>query len=256
LITRTRHQASELAAAVKKMGAEPILVPMIEISPPKSFDEIDAAIRVLGGAGETIDWVIFTSANAVQALANRAKELNVFLNPKRIAVIGPATAKAANNAGLAPAIEPVLVPHEYVAESLAEALLQASDAPQNFLLVRAEEARDVIPETLMAAGHSIRVVAAYRNVTPVDTVTALRRIFASQEAYPDVITFTSSSTARNLVALLGEIGKKIPVGIALASIGPITSATLRELRYEPSFEAAEPTIQSLVAGIVEHLSRR
>ena len=237
------------------MGAEAILVPMIEIVPPLSFAELDDAIRLLNGDEQTVDWVVFTSANAVQALSSRALELGATLRSRRIAVIGPATAKAVTAAELAPEIEPMLVPSEYVAESLAKALLAVSKTPQRFLLVRAEEARDVIPVTLEAAGHTVRIAAAYRNITPPGTLHALREIFAEPDCYPDVITFTSSSTARNLVALLASIDLKIPVGIALASIGPITSATLGELGYEPTFEADEPTIDSLALAISRHLER-
>jgi uroporphyrinogen-III synthase len=253
LITRTRHQASSLAAAVARMGAEPILIPTIEVIPPATFDELDRAIRLLDESVDAVDWVIFTSANAVAALANRAGELHAKICPRRIAVIGPATAKAVTNAGLRPLIEPVLVPEEFVAESLAAALLQTCKAAQRFLLIRAEEARDEIPSQLTAAGHTVHIAAAYRNVTPEGTLPALRQTFASPESYPRIITFTSSSTARNLVALLDSIGMKIPTGIALASIGPITSTTLRELGYEPTFEADEPTIDSLAIAIARHL---
>ena len=255
LITRTRHQASALAAAVERMGADPILVPMIEVVAPKTFDELDSAIRMLEASAVAIDWVIFTSANAATALARRAAELHAELHLPRIAVIGPATAKAISVAGLEPSIGPVLIPEEYIAESLAAALLRACNSMQRFLLVRAEEARDELPSQLVAAGHTVHIAAAYRNVPPKGTLQALGQVFASPASYPQVITFTSSSTARNLVALLDSIGKKIPVGIALASIGPITSATLRELGYEPSFEADEPTIDSLAVAIAiaQHL---
>ncbi len=254
LITRTRHQASELAAAVERMGEEAVLVPMIEVVPPRSFEELDAAIWMLDRADKTIDWVVFTSANAAQALSARARELGALPRLKRIAVIGPATAKAVTATGLTPEIEPMLVPTEYVAESLANALLAECGSQQRFLLVRAEEARDVIPTALEAAGHSVTIATAYRNVTPPGTLPALREIFAEPACYPAVITLTSSSTARNLITLLASIDLRIPHGIALASIGPITSATLRELGYEPTFEADEPTIDSLVSAISRHLN--
>ncbi len=228
-------------------------MPMIEVVPPRSFEELDAAIRLLDQPDDKLDWVVFTSANAAQALSTRARELGALPRLKRIAVIGPATGKAVAAARLAPEIEPMLVPTEYVAESLANALLAECGSQQRFLLVRAEEARDVIPTALEAAGHSVTIATAYRNVTPPGTLPALQEIFADRACYPDVITFTSSSTARNLAALLASIDLKIPHGIALASIGPITSTTLRELGYEPTFEADEPTIDSLAAAISRHL---
>lgn len=230
-------------------------MPMIEVVPPQSFEELDSVIRLLDGSEDSMDWVVFTSANAVYALSTRAVELRVKLRLKRVAVIGPATGKAVEAAGLAPERAPLLLPKEYVAESLAEALLAACTSAQRFFLVRAEEARDAIPAALERAGHSVRIAVAYRNMTPPDTLSALRTIFADRAFHPAIITFTSSSTARNLVALLASMDQKIPEGVALASIGPITSATLRELGYEPSFEASEPTIVSLTAAIANYLSR-
>jgi uroporphyrinogen-III synthase len=226
---------------------------MIEVVPPQSFVELDDAISLLSEERQAVGWVVFTSANAVQALSRRAAELGVMLRIKHIAVIGPATCKAVAAAGLVPEIEPVLVPSEFVAESLAKALVETCQKSERFLLIRAEEARDVIPAALEAAGHSVKIAAAYRNVTPPDTHAALREIFAAPAHYPNAITFTSSSTVRNLVALLASIDQTIPAGVALASIGPITSATLRELGYEPTFEAEEPTIESLVAAVARHL---
>lgn len=230
---------------------------MIEVVPPTTFEALDASIELLVSPGNEVEWLIFTSANAVHAMIERVKEKGTELYPNRIAVIGPATARAVEQSGLAPRLGPILISPRFVADSLAETLLaHASTAPQNYLLVRAEDARDVVPDTLRAAGHQVTIAAAYRNITPPDTLAALHRIFDSPATYPDTITFTSSSTARNLVTLLESIGRGIPPGVALASIGPITSATLRELGYEPALEAAEPTIASLVDAIAGHLKLR
>ena len=146
------------------------------------------------------------------------------------------------------------MPSSYVAESLADALLKHSTFSQHFLLIRAEEARDILPSILEAAGHHVTIAAAYRNITPLGTLPALQKLFATPADHPDVITFTSSSIARNLVTLLESIGHTIPPEIALASIGPITSATLRELGYQPTIEAAEPTIDSLTVAIAHHFN--
>jgi uroporphyrinogen-III synthase len=254
LITRTRHQASELASALERLGAETILVPTIEVAPPASFSSLDAAIATLSQPENSIDWVIFTSGNAVHPLAARAREQGITLHLNRIAAIGPATAKAVQEMGLKPLLAPVLVAHEFIGEALAEDLLaQAEPSAQHFLLVRAEEAREIIPGILQAAGHAVTVAAAYRNIVPADAIPALRRIFNSTESSPDAITFTSSSTARNLIALLESAGHRIPPSVVIASIGPITSGTLRSLGYEPTLEAPQPTIASLAAAIAAHL---
>jgi uroporphyrinogen-III synthase len=240
LITRTRHQASDLATQLEALGATPILIPTIEIVPPASFAALDAALTCL----RTYDWLVLTSPNAVEAFHRRAQFLHLTQLPKKIAVIGPATLTAANAIGLT--VD--LVPPQYIAESLAQALLP--EAPgKSFLLVRAAEARDILPATLTAAGATVTIAEAYRNQLPPDSRQALRTLFASPETYPDAITFTSASTARNLCALLEAANLTLPPGITLASIGPITSQTLRDLGHEPTIEAPEPTIPSLIQAI-------
>jgi uroporphyrinogen-III synthase len=310
LITRTRHQASDLAAQLEALGATPILIPTIEIIPPATYAPLDAAITNLG----SYNWLIFTSANAVEAFHHRhqsqpattpgapcpdsrtwasttpqspfprsvpsaddqirvphlrdglivakvgnresytlaspaAQKTTENPNPNfpRIAVIGPATAKAVQAMGL----EVDLIPPHYIAESLAEALLP--EAPnKSFLLIRAAEARDHLPETLRAAGATVTIAEAYRNQIPPESIPALQSLFSHPANYPDAITFTSASTARNLIALLETANLTLPPGIVLASIGPITSQTLRDLGHEPTIEAAAPTITDLIQSLLSH----
>jgi uroporphyrinogen-III synthase len=250
LITRTRAQASVLAELLEAAGAETVLVPTIELAPPTSFAVLDGALRDL----LRFDTVLFTSANAVHAMAERAREQGSALCFRRIAVIGPATAKAVIAAGWGRGFDEVLIPDMYVAESLAETLLtQAGGTKRSYLLVRAEEARDILPASLEAAGHHVIVAPAYRNLVPPGTEDALQKLFASPESQPDMVTFTSSSTARNLFALLDSADIRLANGIALASIGPITSATLRELGHEPTLEATEPSVEALAAAIIGYL---
>ena len=148
LITRTRHQASELATQLEALGATAILIPTIEIAPPASFAALDAALTCL----RTYDWLVFTSANAVEAFHRRAQFLHLTQLPRHIAAIGPATLRAANEIGLT--VD--LVPTPYIAESLAEALIP--EAPgKSFLLVRAAEARDTLPAALTAAGATVTI---------------------------------------------------------------------------------------------------
>jgi uroporphyrinogen-III synthase len=245
LITRTRHQASELATQLEALGATPITIPTIEIVPPNSFAALDAALTCL----RTYDWLLFTSANAVDAFHRRAQFLHLTQLPKHIAVIGPATLRAANAIGLT--VD--LVPPQYTAESLAEALLP--EAPgKSFLLPRAAEARDILPEILRAAGATVTIAEAYRNQTPPDSIPALQHLFSAPENYPDAITFTSASTATNLFALLEAANLTLPPNLTLASIGPITSQALRDLGHEPTVEAAEPTIPALVQSLATHFT--
>ncbi len=243
LITRTRRQASDLAVQLEALGAIPILIPTIEIVPPETYAALDTALAQL----ETFDWLVFTSANAVEVFHQRRDRSRT---PRRIAVIGPATAKAVQGIDL-----PVdLIPPQYIAESLAEAL--TPEAPgKRILLIRAAEARDILPEALAAAGATVTIADAYRNQIPADSIAALRRLFDSPASYPDVITFTSASTARNLVALLDAAGVDLPASIALVSIGPITSRALRDLALEPGIEAAESTLPALVKAVEKYFNR-
>ena len=243
LITRTRHQASDLAAQLEALGASPILIPTIEIVPPETYAPLDAALAQL----EAFDWLLFTSANAVEVFAERRVANPI---PKKIAVIGPATAKAVQGIGL----HVDLIPPLYVAESLAESLtLEASG--KRFLLIRAAEARDVLPEALTQAGAHVTIAEAYRNRIPPESIPALQQLFASHATYPHAITFTSASTARNLVNLLEAANLTLPPSITLASIGPITSQALRDLGLNPSLEAPEPTIPALIQTLAHFFAK-
>jgi len=246
LITRTRHQASDLAAQLEALGATPILIPTIEIVAPASFAALDAALTCL----RTYDWLVFTSPNAVEAFHRRAQFLHLTQLPKHIAAIGPATLRAANAIGLT--VD--LIPPQYIAESLAQTFLP--DAPgKSFLLVRAAEARDILPQTLTAAGATVTIAEAYRNQLPQDSIPAIQHLFGAPERYPDAITFTSASTARNLIALLETANLTLPPNITLASIGPITSEALRDLGHAPTIEAPEPTIPALIQSLQNHFSK-
>lgn len=239
LVTRARGQASALAELLRARGAEPILIPTIEIAPPASFDELDSALRDL----MSFDWLIFTSANAVQVFAERVRVLGLAVDLKRIAVIGAATAKAVQEA-LGRDVD--LVPERAVAEALAEALRPHASG-SSMLLVRAAVARDVLTQALRAAGARVAIAEAYRNVLPEESVAQVQELFARDP--PDAIAFTSASTAQNLVALLERAELAIPSGTILASIGPITSEAMRQLLLEPTVEAREATIACLVEAL-------
>ena len=168
LVTRAAHQASKLSDGLRALGAEPVEVPIIELRPPASFDPLDHALRQL----ERYDWLILTSANTVRAIADRAADLKLRLEPPaslKIAAIGDATAAAARKAGLAV----TLVPESYVAESLTKGLTNLVSG-RRVLLARAAIARDVIPVVLRQAGADVDVVDAYSNVMPAGAPKQLR----------------------------------------------------------------------------------
>jgi uroporphyrinogen-III synthase len=256
LVTRSPHQASALADQLRAVGAEPILIPTIELADPSTFAPVDAALAQL----DHFHWLLFTSANAVGAFTERlqaahGKAVSDSRVPAscRIAAIGAATARALEAVGF----HVDLVPPQAVAESLAEALLpyahQPDGSPTRFLLLRAKVARDVLPEALRSAGADVTIAPVYRNVVPIDSIAALSELFSTRDNWPAAMTFTSSSTAANLLALLEASGLGFPQEILRISIGPVTSQTLRDLGLPPHAEAAEPSIPSLVAEVVKAL---
>ena len=248
LVTRAQHQASELAERLADLGLEPVLLPVIEIREPTSFAALDEALAEL-----RFDWVIFTSANAVEAASRRgfSKREGV-----RVAAIGQATACALEAIGVIADLVPAQAVGEAMAQELIPHVRQSDGAAARFLLVRAEEARDVLPETLRAAGGDVTIAAAYRNVIPAGSVEAIREMFGKPEMSPDAITFTSSSTARNLLALCKAAGVELPSAALRVSIGSITSQTLRELGCPPHAEAPSASVQSLAETVALALKDR
>ena len=245
LITRARHQAHSLAATLEEKGAEVLAIPAIEIVPPDSFGGLDAALL---NAARYV-WLVVTSVNGADVLADRLKALGLsvdVLSSVNIAVIGPATGRSMVAHGL----HVDLTPKQAVAESLVESLLQEPIAGQHILLVRAKVARDVLPEELRKAGATVDIVDAYQTVVPAASREALRQVFLEPSRLPDVVTFTSSSTVTNFLRLLQEAGiPGWPARVAAASIGPITSQTLRDHGIEPIVEATEYTTLGLVAAL-------
>lgn len=246
LVTRAAHQAGKLSDGLRALGAEPVEVPVLEIHPPLDCAPLDTALRNL----DVYDWLIFTSANTVRAMVERSAALGIsfaYAATPKVAAVGEATAKAARDAGF----NVVLVPQNYVAEALVEALTHLAEGDR-ILLARAEIARDVIPDALRAAGALVDVVDAYRNVLPESTPGLLR---AALEQGIDGATFTSSSSVTHLADAARAAGLAFPfAGVRAISIGPITSATLRECGWEPVAEASPSDIPGLVAAVANALS--
>ncbi len=242
VVTRTRAQASKLVELLEDCGAECLEVPTIRIVPPESFEELDGALRRL----EEFDWVILTSQNGVSFFKQRLRAVGRdarALSGVKVAVIGAATAHAVRQELF---VEPDLVPSEFRAEALVEALEKEGVSGKRVLLARAEEAREVLPEALREMGAEVEVVPAYRTVLEESSREPL--LEALKEGV-DLVTFTSSSTVKNFFRLLDE-NEELLSGVKFASIGPITSGTLRALGYEPFVEAEEYTVEGLVRAIV------
>jgi len=258
LIGRARHQAGALSTQLRQLGAQVLEIPFIEVRPPRSFRPLDTALKNL----PTYDWLILTSVNGVDAMWKRMQKLGTDNrqlrtenwelrtgSPLHIAAIGPATQKAIEQRG----IQVDIVPKEYVAESVVRALKNKVQG-KRVLLVRAKVARDVIPNELRRAGAHVDVVEAYETVVPQSSRTRLRAALSNPRRRPHLVTFTSSSTVRNFVDLIGSRTAKSRArllgGILMSSIGPVTSSTLRDLGLPVDIAAKEFTIPGLIAAIV------
>ncbi len=250
LVTRALHQAGKLSEGLSALGAEPVEVPVLEIRPPVSFAPLDRALSQF----DAYDWLILTSANTVRAMVERVMELGIDLmlpSQVQVAAVGEATAAAARKAGL----QIALVPEAYVGESLVAGLQRAhpQSAGVRVLLLRAEIARDVIPDALRKAGATVDVVDAYRNAMPEAAPEQLKEALAKGI---DAATFTSSSSATHLAVAARMAGIAWPfAGVQAVSIGPITSQTLRILGWEPATEANPFDIPGLMAAVTRVLHR-
>ena len=243
LVGRARHQAGALSSALRARGAQVLEVPLIEIRPPRSYSRLDAALKQIS----RYHWLILTSVNGVESFFDRLGKLGVpkgELKHLCVAAIGPATRKAIERHG----VKVDIVPAEYVAEAVVKSL-RGKVKGKRVLLARARVARDLIPRSLRQLGARVDVVEAYQTVTPKKSKQDLRRLLRDLKRRPQVVALTSSSTARNFVFLAGAECR--PGEIRFASIGPVTSATLRELGLPPDIEAVQYTIPGLVRAIVK-----
>jgi uroporphyrinogen III methyltransferase/synthase len=240
IVTRDRRQAAELAEPLEELGAEVILVPAIEIRPPSDTEPLDQAIARL----RTYDWLIFTSVNGVRFFMERldASPRDLRSLSAKICAIGPATREAVEAFHL----KVDLMPQVYVAESLVAAFTEEHLSGRRILLPRAAVARDVVPKELMRRGASVDVVEAYRTVAPADLV---EKTAEALNRKPHWITFGSSSTVKNLEQASGSATLR---GIKIASIGPVTSQTVRDCGLDVDAEADPHTIEGLIAAIVRN----
>ena len=239
VVTRTRKQAGALTSELRALGADVIELPTIRIEPPADLREFGQLVQ----DAHMYDWIIFTSPNGVDAffemffkLYDDAREIG----GAKIAAIGPATAQRVRDFHL----HVDLQPEEFVAEAVVrEFQKQGGVENLRILLARAEKARDVLPKELSKLGAIVDEAFAYRTVPETRDVTGARQRFVEEGA--DLITFTSSSTVENFLAL----GLPWPKGMQVASIGPITSKTARDNGLKVDIEARRHDIAGLVDAI-------
>jgi uroporphyrinogen-III synthase len=241
LVTRPRDQSGRLQQLLEAQGAHVIAIPSVEILPPDSYADLDAALQNL----DRYDWLVLTSANAVKAIAERVALLGVSTESFRgvqIAAIGRTTADAIVALGLPVA----LVPPVAVAESLSEVLLPLVPG-KRVLIVRAKIAREVLTEALRSAGALVSIAEAYQSTVPAASVNALA---AALEQGVDAMTFTSASSVENLAILAQRAGATILPGVKKVSIGPITTHALREKGWFVDAEASAANMDELVAAVI------
>ena len=240
VVTRAREQAGSLSEMLREQGAYVVELPTIEIRPPEDWAPLDSAITEL----ESYDWVLFTSANGVRFFIERLDASSKDLRHLRgkVCAIGPATAERLRSLH----VKVDLMPDEYVAESVLAAFGPQDLAGKRILLPRAKVARDLIPVELTKRGAIVDAVPAYQTVAPEESAKLAAEIFAG-DARPHWITFTSSSTAANFARLcpLERLG-----GVKIASIGPVTSRTIRELGLRVDLEPKRYTMEGLVEALI------
>lgn len=246
VVTRPRAQAAGFVGALTDLGADVLCCPTIEIVPPASWAPLDAAIDRLAA----YDWLVLTSVNGVAMFFERLRERRCdvrVLHRARIAAVGSETAAAIAARGL----QVEVVPAEFRAEAVAAAMTAAGVAGARVLLPRAAVAREILPAMLRQAGATVDEVPAYETVAPRADLGELRDRLARRAV--DLVTFTSSSTVRNFVALLGADAPALLAGLRAACIGPITADTARAAGLAVVVQPATYTVAAFTEAIVEHL---
>lgn len=251
LVTRTHAQAGEMSSALRAAGAEPVLIPMIELVPTEDTSALDLALSQL----DRYDGLLFTSANAVRFFAARARELGraAAFSALRAQVlcVGPQSARAALEAGL-----PVHLTGSGRGDSesfLRELISILPPSGRRFLLPRSDIGRNVVPDTLREAGAEVDVVEAYRNIAADVDAAALRRAILSGDL--DVLTFASPSAVVNFFALLDESAKTAAKGLLIAAVGKTTSQALEQQGAVAQVIPARPGGSELVAALAEYVAQ-
>jgi uroporphyrinogen III methyltransferase / synthase len=239
VVTRTRKQASGLSSQLRALGADVIQLPTIRIEPPSDLREFAELVQ----DAHSYDWIVFTSPNGVDSffeiffkLYDDAREIGA----AKIAAIGPATAQRVKDFRL----HVDLQPEEFVAEAVVKEFEKTGGVENlRILMARAEKARDLLPKRLSGMGAIVDEAFAYQTVPETRDVTGAHHRFSTEGA--DLITFTSSSTVENFL----DLKLPWPAGMKVASIGPITSATLRERGLSVDVEAKRHDVAGLIEAI-------
>jgi uroporphyrinogen III methyltransferase/synthase len=245
VVTRPRAQAAAFIDLLADAGAEVIPFASIEIVAPDSWQPLDDAIR----RSEEFDWVVFTSVNGVRVFFERIAAIGRdvrCLHRARLAAVGTQTQRALAERGLLVDV----VPREFRAEGVAEAMRAAGLAGAKILLPRAAGAREILPALLRQAGASVEEVVSYRSVPAASDAAGLRSLL--ERGRIDVVTFTSSSTVRGVLDALGDGAAALLGAAAIGCIGPITAETAREAGLQVAIQPFEYTVAAFARAIVAY----
>lgn len=243
VVTRARAQASDLAELLGEAGAKVLEFPMISIAEPESWDSLDKVIAAIG----TYDYVVFSSINGVQFFFRRLMEKGRdvrALSHCQVAAVGSSTAEELRSYGIVPDV----IPEKFQSSALLPMLPQDQTSIRT-AIIRAAEGRDELIEGLRARGGSVDLGVAYRNVESNAHAAELQQLL--RDGGVDAVTFTSASTVDNFFRQVGET--KVAERIALASIGPVTTAAIRKYGRDATVEAKEATVSSLCEAVVATL---
>jgi len=244
IVTRAKKQSSDIVEQLSYLGAEPIEFPSIEISKPKSWNKVDNAIRNIN----KYDWLVFTSTNGVESFFDRLKDKGIDireLNGLKIAAIGQETANAINKRGILVNI----IPEDYRAEGLINSFSGIDLAGKKFLIPRAKRARKILPDSLKNLGAKVDIVSVYETKMPNNSnQREIRKLLKNNQI--DIITFTSSSTAKNFISTFPELNRRNRA--IIACIGPITANTVRKFGLKPDIISKKFTVSCLLKEIEEY----
>ncbi len=250
LVTRAAEQAEAFQQQLRRRGAVPVECPTIQLVPPPDWAAVDAAIRDLAG----FDWLILTSVNGVRFFLGRMQELGKDvqeLKNCRVCAVGPKTADALAAQG----ITPDLLPEQFTGEGVVAAFQGIDLQGRQVLFPKADGARDLIPQQLRSMGAAVVDPVVYRNIMPVELPEAARQ--ALEQHQLAAVVFSSPSTVRNLTALAGGITrlKEMLHGMAVASIGPVTTRACQELGLVVAVEPEQATLDSLLDGLEQFFAK-
>jgi len=250
VVTRSQDHADTFSGKLIEYGASVVSFPVIEIVPPANWSELDSALNSLGW----YDWIIFTSMNTVTFFMERLKHLGKDVRAVRnakICAIGPSTAENLERYG----IKADLIPTDFRAEGLVDAFGRESMKGKKVLFPRAKEARELIPRKLKEQGADVTIVTAYENMKPAAETSNIKKLLAEKKI--TAVTFTSSSSVRNFMELIGhKENPSLMENVIIACIGPVTARTAEEYGILVDIVPKEYTAPAFIEALADFFTKK